>query len=72
LFSYLEFHDYPEECLRDLIRQLHELYEDQHGIPVRDLVQAPDSNVMLDDEIKELRETLKYAALVGERSESYE
>jgi len=72
LFSYLEFHDYPEEQLRDLIKQLQQLYEEQHGRSDRESAHVTADNVMLDDEIKELRETLKYAAIAGERIENYE
>ena len=72
LLNYLEFHDYPEDQLRNLIRQLQVLYEQQHGEPAGEPVQVSASNVTLDDEIKDLRETLKYAAIVGERIERYE
>ena len=72
LFSDLEFHDYPEGQLRGLIAQLQDLYEEKHGRSIKESVQASASSVMLDDEIKELRETLKYAAVVGERIESYD
>jgi len=72
LFSYLEFHAYPEEQLRELITQLEQLYEKQHGRPGREPVQSPVKHEMLEDEINELRETLKYAAIVGERIENDE
>jgi hypothetical protein len=72
LLNYLEFHDYPEGQLRGLIGQLQDIYEEQHGRSIKESVQVSASNVMLDDEIKELRESLKYAALVGERIESYD
>jgi len=71
LFSYLELHQYPKEQLRDLVEQLERLYETQHGRPMRESERQPvsegNSELMLDDEINQLRETLKYAAIVGER-----
>jgi len=71
LFSYLELHEYPEEQLRDLVKQLEKLYETQYGRSMRESEKQPatDNNSVqtLDDEINELRETLKYAAIVGER-----
>lgn len=76
LFSYLELHGYPEEQLRDLVKQLEKLYEKQYGRPVRESEQqfiTEDIRAQtLDDEISELRETLKYAAIVGERLDGKE
>ncbi len=76
LFSYLELHEYPEDQLRDLINQLEMLYQKQYGKPVREPEQQLASNgagaQTLDDEINELRETLKYAAIVGERLDGKE
>jgi hypothetical protein len=76
LFSYLELHEYPEEQLRDLIRRLEKHYKQQYGRPVREYEQQPvggDTRALtLDDEINELRETLKYAAIVGERLDGKE
>jgi hypothetical protein len=71
LFSYLETYEYPEEELRDLVKRLEKLYKKQHGSPVRESEPLAGRNKaceqILDDEISELRETLKYAAIVGER-----
>jgi len=70
LFSYLELHDYPEEQLRDLAEQLEKRYKKQYGRSMREpdpLPASSGSSQLLDDEISELRETLKYAAIVGER-----
>lgn len=71
LFSYLELHEYPEEQLRDLVKQLEKLYKKQYGRPMRESEQQPVSSdtgaQTLDDEINALRETLKYAAIAGER-----
>lgn len=70
LFSYLELHEYPEEQLRDLVEQLEKRYKKQYGRPMRESDQLPaigEHGQLLDDEISELRETLKYAAIVGER-----
>ena len=70
LFSYLELTEYPQEQLRDLVEQLEDLYEKQYGRSMRESDPLParsESSQLLDDEISELRETLKYAAIVGER-----
>ena len=71
LFSYLELHEYPEDQLRDLVKKLEKQYKKQHGSSMRESKKLPARDEtceqMLDDEISELRETLKYAAIVGER-----
>jgi len=70
LFSYLELHEYPEEQLRNLVEQLEKRYKKQYGRSMRESDQLPagsEPGQLLDDEISELRETLKYAAIVGER-----
>lgn len=72
LFSYLELHAYPEAQLRELTKQLEQLYEKQHGGPMREPAKLPARHELLEDEINELRETLKYAAIVGERIENDE
>ena len=76
LFSYLELHDYPEEQLRDLIKRLQKLYKKQYGGPGFEPEQQPASGgarvLALDDEINALRETLKYAAIAGERLDGKE
>lgn len=73
LFSYLELHDYPEEEVRNLVRRLEQGYTNQHGATLRcpGIPAHGDSagKVTLDDEINELRQTLKYAAMVGERTD---
>lgn len=76
LFSYLELREYPEQQMRDLVEHLETLYENQHGRPMRESEQQPAGEEtreqLLDDEINELRETLKYAAIVGERLDGKE
>lgn len=76
LFSYLELHEYPEDQLRDLVKQIERLYVKQHGRPMRVSEQQSGGDEtgvqMLEDEINELRETLKYAAIVGERLDDKE
>ena len=80
LFSYLELRQYPEQQLRDLVEQIELLYEKQHGKPMREQAVVSVSNqgrfqaadTLLEDEINELRETLKYAAIVGERADDHE
>ena len=71
LFSYLELHEYPEEELRDLVKRLEKLYKKQHGSSLSKSESEPScdgaAGQTLDQEISQLRETLKYAAIVGER-----
>ena len=71
LFDYLELRDYPEEELRDLVKRLEKLYKKQHGRSLRKSerrsVYEPEAGRTLDEETSQLRETLKYAAIVGER-----
>ena len=70
LFSYLELHEYPENQLRDLVEQLEKRYKKHCGTSLCESDQLPASSEpgqLLDDEISELSETLKYAAIVGER-----
>ena len=41
LFSYLELNEYPEDQLRDLVKQLEKLYKKQYGRPMREPEQQP-------------------------------
>ena len=66
LISYLELKDYPEEMMQDLVEQLEAQFEETHGRPLRKSSQPAPKSSELDDEIKELRDSLKYAALVAE------
>lgn len=66
LFSQLELNDYPEETVRKLIKQLESRFEKTHGRPLRSSKQSRGQQHLLDDEIKELRDSIKYAAMVAE------
>lgn len=66
LFSYLESNNYPEETTLELVKQLESQFEKQHGHPLREPVQSVCSQATLDDEMKALRDSLKYAAMVAE------
>ena len=66
LFSYLELNDFPEEVVQQLVKQLESQFEETHGRPLRKSTQLVCQQDALDDEIKELRDSLKYAAMVGE------
>ena len=70
MFNYVELQNYPAEDLRELVKQIESLYEKQYGKPMRKTTQLVSKDEVLDDEIKELRETLKYAAIVGERMDA--
>jgi len=66
LISYLELKDYPEDDMLKLIEQLESQFEQAHGRPLRKPVRSSGRSEALDDEIRELRDSLRYAALVGE------
>ena len=66
LISYLEIKNYPEETMLELIKQLESQFEEAHGRPLRQPVPPASQSDGLDDEIKELRDSLKYAAMVAE------
>ena len=69
LFSHLELNDYPEDKVQELVKQLESQFEKTHGRPLRKSTQLVCQSDVLDDEIKELRDSLKYAALVAESTE---
>lgn len=66
LFSYLELNDYPADTIEKLVKQLESQYEKAHGRPLRKSTQLVFQNDALDDQIKDLRDSLKYAALVDD------
>lgn len=69
LFNYLEMNDYPEEAVLELVKQLESQFEQVHGHPLRKPVPPVQQQAPLDDELKNLRASLKYAAMVAETSE---
>lgn len=69
LFSHLELNDYPEETVLQLIKQLESQFQKAHGRPLHRPAQLLGQQNALDDEIKELRDSLKYAAMVAEGEE---
>ncbi len=69
LFSHLELNDYPEKTVKQLVDQLESQFEQSHGRPLRKLSHLLSQQKMLDDEIQELRDSLKYAAMVAEGNE---
>lgn len=66
LFSHLELNDYPEEAVLQLVKQLELQFEKAHGRPLHKSTQLLCPQDALDDEIKQLRDSLKYAAMVAE------
>lgn len=66
LFSYLELNNYPEKAMLDLVKQLEVQFELTHGRPLRKLTAIVYQQSLLDDEIKALRDSIKYAAMVAE------
>jgi len=67
LISYLEIKEFPKDITLELINQIESEFEKTHGCPLRNPPQPDSQQVALDDEIKELRDSLKYAAMVGEK-----
>mgnify|MGYP006921604155 CR=1 FL=1 len=66
LFSQLELNGYPEESILMLIKQLEARFEEVHDRPLRKTTPPLSEPGALDDEIKALRDSLKYAAMVAE------
>ena len=66
LISYLELKDYPEETIQELIKKLEMQFEKVHGRPLREPEHVAEKPKALDAELSELRDSLKYAALVAE------
>ncbi len=66
LFSYLELRDFPDDEMKSLVQQLESLYKKQHGEALGKSGAPATSHESLDDEITALRDSLKFAALVGE------
>jgi len=66
LFSHLELNEYPEEAVLQLVKQLETQFEKAHGRPLHKSTQLLCQHDALDDEIKQLRDSLKYAAMVAE------
>lgn len=64
LFSYLELREYPEDEVKDLVTQLEARYLEQHRRPMKQATELVTQPSSLDDEIRDLRDSLKYAALV--------
>lgn len=69
LFSYLELNDYPEDTMHELVKQLESQFEKSHGRPLRKSTRLPGRQDTLDEEIKGLRDSLRYAAMVAESKE---
>ena len=69
LFSQLELNDYPEETVQLLVEQLEAQFEKAHGRPLRKTSGMSGEPGALDDEIQQLRDSLKYAALVADADE---
>ena len=73
LTGYLALRDYPEEEMRELVKRLQKLYKKRYGVSMRKSGDRSFDNaagqLTLDDEISQLRETLKYAAIVGEHQD---
>jgi hypothetical protein len=70
LFLYIEAEDYSADETRALVNKLEEHYERQYGEPMHKSTKLVCSDDGLDDEIKELRESIKYASMVGELEEA--
>lgn len=65
LQSYLEVNKYPSDMMRGMVLDLEKMYARKHGKPMKQSTQLIDTQDSLDDEVKALRESLKYAAVVG-------
>jgi len=70
MFCYLELTEYPEKQLRELIEKLEQTYKKQYGKSLRKPFSKAEDISPLDEEMTELRESLKYAAMFGEMEEA--
>jgi hypothetical protein len=66
LLNYLELHNYPEGEVRALVQQIEKRYLEQHGHPLKKTTELVSDLGSVESEIKELRDSLKYAALLDE------
>jgi AAA+ ATPase superfamily predicted ATPase len=66
LFSYLEMKEFPRDYVESLIAQIESQYEAQHGKPLHKSTELLSRRDGLDEDMKALRDTLKYAAMVAE------
>ena len=69
LYSYLEMKDFPADEMEAIINKLEQAYEKKHGHPVRRKSEVVEPEETIDDEIRELRDSLAYASLVDEELE---
>lgn len=63
LLARLEQDGYPAQALRDLISRIEQAYEQYHG----EGLSYPQRQAALADEFEDLRQSLKYAAMVAEQ-----
>jgi hypothetical protein len=71
MICYLELRECPERQLEELMGQINDLYKKQYGKAMSETEKPmPQTGDTIYDEIRELRETLKHAAIVGERMEA--
>lgn len=66
LYSCLEMNDFPEEEMEQIINKLEQAYVKKYGKPVKRPTELLSEQDTLDDEIRELRDSLVYASLVNE------
>ncbi len=66
LLSQLELADYPEEKVQQLVAQIESEFQKIHGRALRPTTPLLCPQDALDEEIKKLRDSLRYAAMVAE------
>jgi hypothetical protein len=66
LLNYLELHNYPEQEVTALVQQIEKRYLEQHGHPLKKTTELASEPSSVESEISELRDSLKYAALLDE------
>ncbi len=69
LYGYLELNDFPEEEMADIIRKLELAYIKKHGKPVKRSTEVISAHETLDDEIRDLKDSLCYASLLDTEPE---
>lgn len=64
LHSYLELIDCSSEEMHDIVKNIEEMHVSRYGHPMKQATQLISEKDTLEEEIKELRDSLKYASMV--------
>ncbi len=68
LYSDLEMKDFPADEMEAIINKLEQAYEEKHGRPFHRKQADTEAQTSIHEDIRELRDSLAYAALVDEET----